>query len=118
MVEYKDVSVEEIECMERDFGERLTFAHDVFGSRTFRYPDGGEWKLSQPLYDAVMVAADRLYEHRKRVIAKKGVVQSAVAKLFDDEDAYGIIVGRPNTAKAIRARIDLIESTVKSAAGL
>jgi hypothetical protein len=118
MTDYKDISAEEIGEMEHDFGERLTLAHDVFGARTFRYPDEGVWKLSQPLYDAVMVAVDRLYEQKKRVIAKKGAVQSAIAKLFDDEDAYGIIVGRPNTAKAIRDRIDLIESTVKSAAGL
>lgn len=118
MADYKDAPPEEIAGMERDFGERLTFAHNVFGARTFRYPDEGVWKLSQPLYDAVMVAADRLYEQRKKVIARKGAVQSAVVKLFDDEDAYGIIVGRPNTAKAIRDRIDLIENTVKSAARL
>jgi hypothetical protein len=65
-----------------------------------------------------MVTADRLYEQRKKVVSKKGAIQSAIARLFDDEDAYAIIVGRPNTAKAIRERIDLIENTVKSAAGL
>lgn len=65
-----------------------------------------------------MVAMDRLYANRKEVIAKKTAVSKALRRLFNNEDAYAIIVGRPNTAKAIRERIDLLEKTIKVSAGL
>lgn len=120
MRDYGNVSQQEVAEMEDEFLKRLAFAHKVFGPHTFRYTEeaDGKWKLSQPLYDATMVALDRLYANRKKVIAKKAAVARAVRKLFGDEDAYAIIVGRPNTAKAIRNRIDLLEKTVKDAAGL
>jgi hypothetical protein len=100
--------------------ERLVFAHKIFADKTFRYREEGDqnWKLSQPLYDAVMVALDRLWLSKDNVIAKKTAVVRAVTRLFDDEDAYAILVGRPNTAKAIRDRIDLLADTVKRATRL
>lgn len=120
MRDHKEISQGEIAVMEREFRERLDFAAKVFGAHTFRYieDDDGDWKLSQPLYDATMVGLDRLYPHRKKIIAKKAAVNAKVRALFKNEEAYAVIVGRPNTAKAIHQRIDLLEKTIKQAAGL
>jgi hypothetical protein len=115
-----NASQQDIERMESEFLDRLAFAHKIFGARTFRYTEEGDgnWKLSRPLYDATMVALDRLYANRKKVITRKAAVARAVRRLFNNEDAYAVIVGRPNTAKAIHQRIDLLERTIKQAARL
>jgi hypothetical protein len=115
----QNASEAEITTMARDLETRLELAHSIFESRTFRYQDADlNWKLSQPLYDAVMVALDRLWPRRDTITKKKRAVVRAVTKLFRDEDAYAIIVGRPNTAKAIRSRINLVTRTMARAARL
>jgi hypothetical protein len=119
MKDHQNAPPDEIATMAWDFESRLEVAHDVFGDRTFRYKEADRsWKLSQPLCDAVMVALDRLWSQKDKVRKRKTAVGKAVTKLFSDDDAYAIIVGRPNTAKAIRARIDLLTSTVTQASRL
>jgi len=119
MKDYQNAPPGEIGTLKSDFESRLALAHDVFGGQTFRYQDAERnWKLSQPLYDGAMVALDTLWSQRDKVKARKSAVRKHIERLFADEDAYAIIVGRPNTAKAIRARIDLLTETATRAARL
>jgi hypothetical protein len=117
MEDYLDLSPGDVERIGKEFRERLALAIKLFGKHIFRYEDeDGEWRLSQPLYDAVMVAIDRLWEHRAKLLTHKAEIQKGLAALLGKTDAYEVIVGRPNTAKAIEARIALVESAITRAA--
>jgi Protein of unknown function DUF262 len=107
------------ESLKQAFNERLALARQIFGAHTFRYKaDKGVWKTSQPLYDAVMVSLDRLWEHRDRLVAKRVAVAAGVAALLSDEDAFEVVVGRPNTSKAIVKRLELVEKAMADSAGI
>jgi len=102
-----------------EFTQRISLATEIFGAHTFKYKtDSGEWKTSQPLYDAVMVALDRLWDHRSKLAAKRTAVVAGVAKLLEDQEAFEVVVGRPNTAKAILDRIGMVEKALAKAAGI
>lgn len=106
-----NVSEEDVLTLEKDFENRLKLAHAIFGDHTFRYQDAntGTWKLSQPLYDAVMVSLDLLWDERDTLRAKRAAIVRNVTRLLQNKKAYEVIVGRPNTAKAIWQRISLIK---------
>jgi hypothetical protein len=104
-----DISQAEIDLMENDYLLRLKLAKDIFEERVFRYQDeDGKWLLSQPLYDGVMVAIDRLWNKKDRLLAQKSKVVKNVERLLKNEKAFEVIVGRPNTALAVRHRMDLL----------
>lgn len=113
MEEHLDLQATDIEKIGDEFRERLAFAVKLFGAHTFRYKDEkAEWRLSPPLYDAVMVAIDRLWQQRGDILKRKTKIQKDLVALLNNKDAYGVIVGRPNTAKAIEARIALVASVL------
>jgi uncharacterized protein DUF262 len=98
------------------FHSALGTAHSIFGDRTFQVPDtNGDWNLSQPLFDAVMVAVDTLISSRTQLIKKKAAIKRALVSAFQRKSVYEIIVGRPNTAKAIRKRISIVTGLMKRA---
>lgn len=103
------ISDSDIRTMEQDYLTRLKLAHDIFGDRAFRYQnEDGKWQLSEPLYDGVMVALDRLWKSRDRLLAHRGRVVANVERLLQDPKAFEVIVGRPNTAKAVRRRMEML----------
>lgn len=114
--ENQNVSEQELAQMEQDFKERIRLAKDVFGAKVFRYTDkDGKAQLSQPLYDGVMVALDRLWPRRKEIVNAKAAVGKSVERLFKDEHAFDVIVGKPNTAKAVLQRLELLTKAIKDA---
>lgn len=114
--ENQNLSPESLAQMEKDFKERIRLAKEVFGPKVFRYTDkNGRAQLSQPLYDGVMVALDRLWQKRQKILAAKSIVSRNVAKLFEDEHAFEVIVGKPNTAKSVKERLDLLTKTIEKA---
>jgi hypothetical protein len=116
------------DCMERNlnisepdaaaFGaqylEVLALAHRIFGKRVFRIRRSkGKWELSVPLYDAIMIAVLRLWNERERLVADKAQIGERIEKLLDNPDAYKVVVGKPNTAQAIRDRLNIVTAAVK-----
>jgi hypothetical protein len=100
--------------LRRDFESRLKLAHDLFGKRVFRYKDEeGKWQISQPLYDGIMVALDKLWEKRKDLLSSKAKIVSSLESLLKDPEAFEVIVGRPNTANAVRKRMDILFKALK-----
>jgi len=108
-----------VEELENIFITRLELCHNIFGNKTFRIFDKkGNIHLSQPLYDAQMIAADRLFNEKDALIKKRKFICEALNDLLsdasDEEGAdkatYELIVARPNTSKSIRRRLDLIEN--------
>ena len=116
MEDSQNPSPEVVETLKIDFKSRIKLAHDIFGQNTFRYQDeNGNWDLSQPLYDGIMVALDRLWSKKSKILAAKASVVAKVSHLLKDESAFEVIVGKPNTAKAVLKRMDLLTSAIESA---
>ncbi len=87
----------------------LELAHAIFGQRTFQIPaNKGKWVHSKPLYDAVMVSVEKLMAQRSKLINNRTKVLEALSNAMNMPDVYEIIVGRPNTAKAIKNRISIV----------
>ena len=61
-----------------------------------------------PLYDATMVALDEVYDSGAALVKNRSQIYEGLCGIFDDEDNYDIIVGRPNTAQAIKQRQQLL----------
>jgi hypothetical protein len=92
----------------------LSTAHDIFGQRTFRIREQqGDWVLSQPLFDAVMVAIERLTANEKKLVAKRSRIISELEVLLRRQKVYEIVVGRLNTAKAIKRRIAIVHNFLR-----
>lgn len=109
MDEYREISNSSIDDLREIFLTRLRLARKLFGAETFRTPqENGESRLSQPLYDAVMVALDHVYEDRRGLIENRQDIRARFAEMLGDDETYELIVGRPNTATAIRGRQDLV----------
>ena len=105
MSRYQDLSESRIEALGKRYLTRLDLATSIFEDRTFRMPeDGGSQRLSVPLYDATMVALDGLYDNRSSLIRNRKKIYRQLCQMFDEDDCYDLIVGRPNTARAIRGR--------------
>jgi len=116
MIENMEAKEPEINALTEDFKTRLKLAHDIFGARAFKYENAkGEFETSQPLYDGVMVALDRLWDSRTKLTSAKARIVDKTARLLKNEANFEIIVGKPNTAKAVQKRMDLLTKTIEDA---
>ena len=115
MERHKGTSATQLAEYRSAYITRLKLARDVFRDEVFRIQDeGGTWRVSPPLYDGVMVAIDRLWDQRVAIRNAKGQIKEKLAKTLQKPSAYALIVGRPNTAQAIRARLDLLTRVIRS----
>ena len=115
MHEYRDADEAKLYAFRQSFVDALELAHKLFQDKTFRLrvKEHGKWTLSQPLYDAVMVALDDLKSETERLIAARGKIQNAMTAAYQNERNYDIIIGKPNTANAIKDRIDLVRKVIR-----
>lgn len=114
MRDHQDMSADENKALRELFIECLTIAHKIFGSRAFQiHKREGKWQMSVPLYDSVMVAIERLRSSATQLIKAKRNILAAFEKAFADEKTYEIIVGKPNTADAVKERLALIYNILK-----
>ncbi len=106
-----DIGSSQVDELREIFTTRLDLCHTLFGDMTFRLQEKkGPPQLSHPLYDATMIAADRLFDSADALIKNRKAVANALANALKDENTYELIVARPNTADAIRKRLDKVES--------
>ena len=101
-----------------EFTEALDTAIKIFGDRAFRVGATAKSKgrLSRPLFDAEMIAINRLKERKARLVRHRAkIVQAMVRLTREDSESYEIIVGRPNTAAAIQSRINMVEKAMRDA---
>ena len=114
MKENRDAPPSQIDDLQGAFLNSLRIAHAVFGQYTFRTRNSdGKWVLSQPLFDAVMVAVEKLAQHENKLVAHKQKALDALLAAMKRDEVYEIIVGRPNTATAIKSRISIIYELLK-----
>lgn len=108
-------SLSEIESKElaEIFRSRVALAREVFGVDAFMLHEAsGKSKLSAPLYDALMVALDKLWDHRASLKGRKASVRAKLREVLARPKVYELVVGRANTAKALKQRIDVVSSTL------
>jgi hypothetical protein len=110
MKENRDAGPQEIDALRGAFHNSLRIAHAIFGERTFRIRVKGTWQLSQPLFDAVMVAVENLAKREDRLVANKKEILADLVKQTKKKAVYEIIVGRPNTAVAVKERISIVRN--------
>lgn len=109
------LSEEQAKELARDFRSRFKFLYDFFDQKPFRIPSktGNREKISAALYDAAMVALDGLWEDRHNILADKENVLERLNKAMNNGEEYELIVGRQNTADAVKKRIHLLSRIFK-----
>ncbi len=112
-----NISKEEVDCMRTIYKTRLRLANKIFGSNVFRITKAsGTSALSEPLYDAVMVAVDRNWARREQLIAHSRKIHETLKSRLRRKNTYELIVGKPNTALAIKRRLNLVDRLLVNAA--
>jgi len=109
MRDHQDANGSVIDEVRNSFLESLELACRIFGDGVFRIEgESGKCRVSTPLYDAVMVATNGLRDRHEDLINSRRAIQEALLCALNDEEKYEVIVGRPNTAGAIKGRIALV----------
>ena len=108
----KNLNDTEADQLEKDFCSRFSFLYKLFKNNSFRTPAVGDRKeiLSAALYDASMVAIDRVWSQKDRVMSDREGVNERLRSDIENDDEYELIVGRKNTAESVRNRIDLLKN--------
>ena len=109
-------SIEQAAQASDDYNSVFQFLYQLFDKAPFQITAPGEekTKVSVPLYDALMVAAWNLREDLGDISADKDGVQQRLVAALADEGQYEVIVGRGNTADAVRARITLLQKNLEA----
>lgn len=100
-----------------DYRERFSFLYHLFDSKPFKLSSQKDEKerVSAAVYDASMVAMDHLWDRREQILEDKANVQKRMSGALSDAEKYEVLVGRGNTAEAVRARINLAQSILLEA---
>lgn len=115
MDDYKDITEAKIEELKTIFTTRLEIASKIFGEEVFRIKDDNKKKLSQPLYDAIMVAIDVLYDRKPELLKNASKIKAAISAKLKDQAFLELVIGKPNTADSIKKRLDDVEQIFKNA---
>lgn len=115
MIRNKNVSLGQIDEYRNIFISRLEAAYEIFGERTFRLIDqNGKTRLSQPLFDAVMIAIDREFNLVPVLANKRVELISSLDEKLEDTKTYELVVGKLGTAPAIIERAKFIQDHFNS----
>lgn len=97
------------------FSSRVEFAAKLLGPDAFKLQDLDDdtLQLSHPYYDAVMVSCDRLFDQRQALLKKKTELRGLLQRQLSKPANHELIVGRANTADAIKKRLAFVESCFK-----
>jgi hypothetical protein len=108
---------DELQPMRDDFSSRVDLAANLLGRDAFKLRDLDDDRshLSQPYYDAVMVACDRMFHRRQELLKKKVALRERLQRELSKAGNRELIVGRANTADAIKKRLDFVEGCFESA---
>jgi hypothetical protein len=112
-----NISSERAGVMAKDYFDRLTIANSLFDGLPFRLTKGDAERPSESMYDAVMIAIDRLWVRRNDLVAAKEAIQAAYWAALDTQEKIEQFSGRANTAADIKARILSMETLFKAALG-
>ncbi len=109
MKRHKGASKDTATKLKKDFLDALEVSIEVMGDMVFRIPNTatGRHTLSRPLFDAEMVAFHILKNRKNEIIKNRTAIRDAILQLASPEsEHYDLIIGRANTAAAIKDRIN------------
>lgn len=111
MSERVSISQEEAAELSEEYETRIELAFEIFGPKPFLLPpdEKGRTRLSAALYDASMVALNRLYVNKAALVSRKETIKDRLAEILMQPARVHILTGQGNTAQAVRERISLIE---------
>lgn len=97
-----------------EYKSRFKFLYDLFDKKPFvlRSRTDEKERVSAVVYDAAMVAMNNRWSSRDCIFADKAQVIARMAAANADENQYEMLVGRGNTAEAVRDRISLLEKVL------
>jgi hypothetical protein len=115
-----NASVEEANDLKSEFSDRLQLAFDIFEPHPFLLPpdEKGRERISAALYDATLVAVDRLWPKREKLLVAKDAIQQRLRNEFGNEESAPVLTGQGNTAQAVRERINLMQRILSEGASL
>ena len=117
MKRYRTADEATLEQLKSEFCDSLDLCVRVFGENVFRIPAKGlarKSRLSRPYFDAQMVVMHELREKRDAIIARCGEIEAGVRKLAEpDSQTYELLVGRANTATAVKERIEAVRAVIR-----
>jgi len=110
-----DITEMEASRFQSEYRDRFLFLYEIFDGAPFligakNNKSDKTKRTSAALYDSAMVALDRMWDRRDDIRDDKSGVQSRLKERLDDDVSYEIIIGRRNTADAVKERIDLLKS--------
>lgn len=113
-IEVELTEAEAVRC-EAEYMRYFEFLFSLFDGSPFRikYRDDGKEKVSAALYDASMVAVSRLNRSLDEIMKDQQNVQVRLDNALRDPSSYDTIVGRGNTAEAVKERIELVQGILK-----
>lgn len=102
-----------------DFLSRLEVAYNLFDKMPFRLINDEASKPSESMYDAVMIAIDRLWKDKDYLLRSKAEVTSRYWAALDSPEKIEQFSGRANTASDVKSRItamtNLFSEAIKDA---
>jgi hypothetical protein len=98
-----------------EFIERFSFLYDLFEGKPFRLPpdDKGRERVSAAIYDAAMVGIDELWSSRNEIRSSAVRVRDRMRVAMSNNATLSVLTGQGNTAKAVKDRIQLVQSMFK-----
>jgi hypothetical protein len=109
MRDHQNSDAKKLRQFRADFISRLKVVHQIFGTEAFLLPKKIGDRHSRPLFDALMISVDRLWEQRNALVRNRLELRKRLGQILARPKTYELIVGRPNTADAVKARISLVE---------
>jgi hypothetical protein len=104
----------QIRALRKSFIDALETSVSIFSPRTFQVRDDkGSWRTSRPLFDAVMVGVDQLIDRKDVLIRHRKAISDDLLRELKRRKTYEIIVGKPNTADAVKMRIKILSNLLK-----
>ena len=99
----------DLKNMKKRFEGCIKVAYEIFGLDAFKLPASRGGKHSRPLFDALMIGIDRAWNDCAKLVRRRNAIKTKLGTTLRNEKTYELIIGRPNTAKAVTRRIQLIE---------
>ena len=117
MERHSEISLTEAEALSKEYIERLELAQTLFSDEAFDLPPDsrGVVRSSVALYDAIMVALDRLYNKRAELEAARRKLRSIRTRMTADPAMAPLLTGQANTAAATKERINRVTEAFSSA---
>lgn len=103
-----DCTADQAVALGERYISRLTFADRLFDGHPFSLaPPTSNYRPVAGIYDGVMLAIDKLWDEREKLLANKAAIQTAYYHLVSTARQTGQLTGAANTANDIKDRISI-----------